>query len=105
MHTWRLTKDVLTPWKWPHDQQQDYFLHVPMTIGGGVGAALGTYEGFRFSKKEYLPLNFLITSAGFCYGYVGGLFMGRVWPFTVPFLLARAYYPTADDDCKNTTTF
>ena len=65
----------------------------------GAGAALGACEGFRYSRKDYLPYNFLFTVLGMGWGTMGGLFAGLLWPVTGPFLLARAYYP-ADDSKK-----
>ena len=100
MNTWRPTKDVLTPWKWPQDLREGVFVDLPMTLGLGCGIAAGAYEGHQYTREDWFPYSFACTTFGAIYGGIGGCFMGFLWPITLPLLFVRAYYPTTPQDKK-----
>ena len=81
------------PWKWTTDDKIAYFFTLPAVIGGGFGCALGTYEGFRLTHKDTLPYNIVCTWGVFLLGGTIGAATAGLWPVTVPFSIARAYFP------------
>lgn len=83
----------IPPWKWAREDKLGYFVVVPALLGGGIGGALGAYEGFRMSHKDMLPFNVFVTMGGMVYGSIVGAFVTGLWPVAAPFCLARAYFP------------